>query len=290
MKRSRPLILVALLLTLVSTFFLYRYIESLRQVPEVQVKYGNVVVATANIPQHVKITEEMVTLKSVPEEAIHPDAAKAITELVGLTTNMEIVAEEQILKSKISSTDQKNSLSYQIPENMRAIVVPTTEVSGLAGYLEKGDKVDILVTYDKADIFVPYTNQTGSSRPVSTPPSTTTPADTQPGATTPASTTPTATAAPVGSDMEYIETITQLQNIEVLELGIKQALTPDGEPVVADGVPTSVTLLVTPQQAEVIAFMINSGSFQMSLRNPVDGLKVPLDKYGSGNFEDWRNR
>ncbi len=207
--------------------------------------------AVANIPQHIKITEEMLKVKSVPEEAIHKDAAKTTADLVGFTTKVEILADEQILITKIAKSDEKTGLSYKIPENMRAIVVPTTEVSGLAGYLAKGDKIDLLATY--------------TNRPIT-------------GAVT------------IAGEGERLETFTQLQNLEVLEIGIVETIDETGKVVKAQGVPTSVTLLVTPQQAEVISLMLSNGTFQMTLRNPVDGIKVPLDHYGSDNFDDWRNR
>lgn len=276
MKKSRTLIILALLLTLITTFLLYQYIESLRRVPEVKIEYGKVVMAATNIPEQMKITTEMLIVKDLPKEAIHLDSTPNVADLVGRTTKVEIQANEQLLKSKVAGDDEKTGLSFKIPENMRAIVVPTDEVSGLAGYLTKGDKVDILVT---------YVNQT-------TPGTSTIPATTQPGETVPA-TTPQTTPGSTGTVNfvgDYIETITQFQNIEILEVGIKATVDENGNIVKAQGVPSSVALLVTPPQAEIISYMLTYGSFQMTLRNPVDGIKVPLDHYGKDNFLDWRNR
>lgn len=295
MKRSRVLILVALLLAISTTFFLYQYIESLRKEPENQVKYGSVVIAITDIPQHTKINEAMLEVKSIPEEAIHQNAVYNVSDIVGLTTKMDLLAGEQILKSKIATKEEKTGLSYQIPENMRAIVVPTSEVSGLAGYLVPGDRVDVLVT---------YTDRPGpGAPPVLTTPIATQPVATAPGQTIPAITTTTATTVPITTTTPatrptetstpiegYVETITQFQNIEVLAIGVKPTLDENGKILENSGVPTSVTLLVTPQQAEVMSYMLNNGSFQMTLRNPVDGFKVPLNHYGTDNYDDWRNR
>lgn len=271
MKKSRILIILALLLALITTFILYRYIESMREEPEVTIEYASVVVAVANIPEHIKITQEMLLVKDVPVEAIHPDAARTTADLIGFTTTMDILADEQVLKSKVALNDVQAGLSYQIPENMRAIVLPTGEVSGLAGYLQIGDKVDILVTY------------TGQTEPGQNPESPT------PEATTPTETTPGEPIPPEELD-GYIETITQMQNVEILALGVKSHVDETGNVVENVGVPSSVILLVTPEQAEVIAFIQNNASFQFTLRNPVDGVKVPLSHYGTDNFNDWRNR
>lgn len=289
MKKSRLLIILALLLAVVSTFFIYQYIESLRKEPEVEVKYGNVVVAITDIPQHTKINEAMVEIKKIPEEAIHKDSVKAISEIVGLTTKMDILSGEQVLKVKIASKEEKTGLSYQIPENMRAIVVPTGEVSGLAGYLATGDRVDLLVTYTDrpGPGIAPVITIPSTSQPTATTPGGSVPVTTTPAVTTPPETRPVTTSTPIEG---YVETVTQFQNLEVLAIGVKPTVGENGKLVENAGVPSSVTLLVTPQQAEVMAYMLNNGSFQMTLRNPVDGLKVPLDHYGTDNFNEWRNR
>lgn len=276
MKKSRLLILLALLLAVLSTFFLYQYVESLRKEPEVKVEYGTVIVAEANIPELVKISEEMIASKSVPVEAIHPDAARVPTDLIGLTSKSEILNGEQILKTKVATVEAELSLAYQIPENMRAIVVPiASEVTGLAGYLEIGDHVDMVVT---------YSNRPGPGTPPDPNQEPEVDSEEDPEVTTP--------VAPEFDEVieGYVETITQFQNIEVLALGVKGALNEAGQPVESQGVPSSVVLLVTPEQAEVVSYMLGAGSFQMTLRNPVDGLKVPLDHFGTDNFNDWRNR
>lgn len=280
MKRNRILIILALLLALITTFFLYRYIESLRKEPEVAIQYGSVVVAAVNIPEHIKITQEMIQVKEIPVEAIHQDAAKTAEELVGFTTTMNILAQEQVLKSKVALDDVKSGLSYQIPENMRAIVIPTDEVSGLAGYLQIGDKVDMLVTWSGQ---TEPGQHPGSTTPGSTIPGVTTPTETTPGETIPEPTPPEEIAG-------YIETITQMQNVEILAIGVKPHVDEAGNVVGNTGVPSSVTLLVTPEQAEVVAFIQNNAIFQLTLRNPVDGVEVPLSHYGTDNFNDWRNR
>jgi pilus assembly protein CpaB len=79
---------------------------------------------------------------------------------------------------------------------------------------------------------------------------------------------------------------TQLQSIEVLERG-PNAGTADSS---GSGVPTSLTLLVTPAQAEVIAYGNLNGTFYFTLRNPVDAAKQDLGGYGTDNFDSWRER
>lgn len=46
----------------------------------------------------------------------------------------------------------KTSLAYRVPENMRAISMPSTEVGGVAGFINVEDKIDILAFYDKKEV------------------------------------------------------------------------------------------------------------------------------------------
>ena len=81
-------------------------------------------------------------------------------------------------------------------------------------------------------------------------------------------------------------TYTQLQNIEVLEIG---GLKVASETETIEQ-PSSITILVTPMQAEVIAFATLNGSFHLSLRSPIDNNKIELDHYSIDNFESYKVR
>lgn len=81
------------------------------------------------------------------------------------------------------------------------------------------------------------------------------------------------------------EVYTQMQNIEVLMTGPKKV---EGEGVAP--IPTSLTLLVSPEQAEVIAYANQQGVIQLTLRNPADEDENTLDGFGDWNFDDWKER
>ena len=244
MKGKRGILLVAALLSLVSVGLVFFYFQSISATSETVVERGNVIVAVSDVPAHTKVTEAMLEIEAVPSETIHPKAATTKDQLVGFTTTVDVTAGEQFLTSKVAGDeDAATSLSYQIPENMRAISIPVNEVFGVSGYIEEGDKVDLLISYDNPKL------------------------------------------SPEGG----YTTITQLQNLEILEVG-PLSLNEDGAITKSQGVTTSLVLLAKPQQAEVISYAILSGSIQLSLRNPVDNTLVPFSQYGAANFDEWRTR
>ena len=152
MKGKRGILLVAVLLSLISVGLVYAYFQTIKGTSEEGVERGNVVVAVSNIPAHSKVTAEMLGIEAVPIETIHPQAAVTKEALIGLTTTVDVTAGEQFLTSKVAGENDATSLSYRIPENMRAISIPVTEVSGVSGYVEEGDKVDLLISYDGIEV------------------------------------------------------------------------------------------------------------------------------------------
>ena len=247
MKVNKKILLVGVLLGIITIFFLNRYISSLEKSPEeiAATSYTEVVVALTSIPEHVRITQEMVQMASVPTEGVHPDAVKDMALVVGAISRTDIINGEQILAGRIVNEESDAGLSYWIPENMRAAAIPVSEITGVANYIQVGDKVDILATYEfEVDV-------------------------------------------PGEEEEETVQmTYTQLQNIEVIAVGGRKA--PTEEEAIQQ--PGSITILVNPAQAEVIAWATLNGNFHLTLRNPIDNQLNELDHYGSDNFESFRVR
>lgn len=236
MKIKKKVLFLAVMLGLVTVFFLSFYINSVTK--ETIAPQAQVIVAYNTIPANVKITTDMVQLKSVPADSIHPEAVTSIDEVVGSVSKDEIIKDEQILSPRIVRDGAGENLSYRIPENMRAITIPDTEISGVAGNIVVGDKIDILVTYEDPKINPDPT------------------------------------------------TYTQFQNIEVLCLGSVNL----SEQEKSATIPSSITLLVNPAQAEVLAYANLKGSFHFTLRNPSDSAKKSLNYFNSTNFASFKER
>jgi len=211
---------------------------------KVEIEYSQVVVAVNEISENTKITEDMVTLKSIPTEAVHPDAVTSVDMVIGGMAEVEIVSGEQVLSNKVITDVEKAALAYRIPENMRAMAIPVNEIVGVAGYINEGDNIDILVTYTNVDNNKDVKN--GKS--------------------------------------DDSTTYTQFQNIQVIAVGNAVMIAADKQSVL----PNSITLLVTPNQAEVLAYAILNGSVHCTLRNPADSGKSDLQFYNTTNFETYK--
>ncbi len=141
----KKIVLFALIAALCAGVLLYVYLGNLEQEKEVQIVYEDVVVAADAIPAFTTITAEMVTIKQVPQGASHPSAARSTADVIGYVTESDLIAGEEILPTKLKQPGQTESgLSYVIPDGMRAITIAVDGISGVAGFIQRGDYVDVL--------------------------------------------------------------------------------------------------------------------------------------------------
>ena len=96
------------------------------------------------------------------EMEIAPDTALAgvytnSNRLVSRVTRYPLQASEQVVESKLVPTEgaQGTGLAYSVPEGMRAVSVPFSEVMGAGGLVVPGDHVDILVHTKNERLFGP---------------------------------------------------------------------------------------------------------------------------------------
>ena len=154
MQTNKRTLIVAVILGLITVIALNSYIRSLDMPAMASIPHTEVVVAINTIPAHTRITNEMLQTESIPSDAVHPEALLSIGDAAGGISRVDIIKGEQVLASRIATEDRRASLSYRVPEGLRAISIPVNEVVGVAGYISPGDKVDVLVSYIIDDILI----------------------------------------------------------------------------------------------------------------------------------------
>jgi len=90
-----------------------------------------VVAAKLAIPPRTKITQDLIYVKEVPEEAAHPKAVQDMADVLGLITKYEILEGEQIITDRLYRADERIGLVASVPRDMRAVTVPVDEVVGV---------------------------------------------------------------------------------------------------------------------------------------------------------------
>ena len=236
----RKIVIFALIAALCAGALLYFYLGNLEAQKEVKVEYDSIVVAAVDIPAFTPITGDMVTFRQVPLGYAHPLAARTIEEVVGLVTESEIIAGEEMLPSKLKQFGETDSgLSYVLPEGMRAVTVAVDEVSGVAGFLQRGDYVDV-ISYTSTSYEMTTADQ--------------------------AQTGTTETTDPAQSAVSQSTTVIAAQNILVAAIGRSlSSSTSSTEDQSTIGY-NSVTLILTPEDAMRVIQGSRSGSLILILR------------------------
>ena len=109
-----------------------------------------VAVAAAPMGYGVDVTPDKVRFVDYPNSAIPPGAFTNAQQLMPAGKKrvalMPIGLNEPILASKISVEGQGASIAALLPDGMRAASVRINDVSGVAGFIQPNDSVDVLVT------------------------------------------------------------------------------------------------------------------------------------------------
>lgn len=217
-RRFLTVLGVSLLFALVVSGIFYQLSRGLASAPPAaQEEKVDLVVAARPLTVGMTLTAEDVKLIKVLPAAFPKGGFSKIEDVAQRPVILNILLEEPVLEGRLAPKGSGSGLAPVIPPGMRAVSVRVTDVVGVAGFVQPGLKVDVLVT----------------GRP------------------------------PRG---EAPMTSTVLQNIMVLSSGTMLAPDARGQAINAQ----SVTLLVTPEQAEILTLASNEGRIQLVLRNSKD--------------------
>ena len=177
----------------------------------------DLVIAARPLPLGVTIKAADVRTRKVPPEEFPKGAFSKVEEVLERPVISNILLEEPVLEGRLAQRGSGQGLAPIIPAGMRAVSVRVTDVVGIAGFVQPGLRVDVLVT----------------GRP---------------------------------PDAQGSMTATALQNILVLSAGT--TIQPDNRGAAIPA--ANVTLLVTPDQAEILTLASSEGHIQLVLRNGSD--------------------
>lgn len=155
MQRYGGIILlgVAILMALFTSMLLHNWLEQQRaslkatSPPVVHSSTQKVVVATADLFRGTKLTPEMIRLVSLPIETLPEGSISTIEDIEGRILLTNIKATDPILASQLTPLDVKHGgMAAVTALEKRAMAVRVDDVVGVAGFINPGNRVDVLVT------------------------------------------------------------------------------------------------------------------------------------------------
>jgi pilus assembly protein CpaB len=118
---------------------------------EPKVEAVSVLVAREAIPVGTIITEEMLDKQPWPKHLLLDGfvlSGSPDDNLVGMVARSDFQAQEPIIKSKLANPNDANFIAAALPAGMRALTLEVDAISGVAGYIFPGDRVDVVLTHN----------------------------------------------------------------------------------------------------------------------------------------------
>jgi len=149
-QRHIVVMCVAVMTAAVASFGVYLTIKRI-PVREVEVARRYAVVATRALPTGVRLTAQDVRLVPWPASSMVPGSFSSVDAVENRALLASVVENEPLIEGKLASSDEGAGLSPAIPRGMRAMSVKVNDVIGVAGFIDPGTRVDLVVTIRKRD-------------------------------------------------------------------------------------------------------------------------------------------
>jgi pilus assembly protein CpaB len=209
------------LVGLIAVFLIHHYIVTKTARPIKPT--ASVVVAEVDIAPGTALEGRLMKVATWPQDIIPSKAVSNSQELNGRVVQVHIDKGEPILLSKLAPEGTAAGLGGLLDPEKLAVTVKTDEVSGVAGFINPGDRVDVLVEMSKP-----------------------------------------------GASGEHFSKII-LQKLKVLSKGQIWEQSGEKKPKVVN----TVTLEVSPEEAELLNLASFQGKIRLALRNQINQAYFP---------------
>ncbi len=184
----------------------------------------DILVAAMDLPEGIALTPDQLATRTVPRQFAPPGVLRDPLEAVGMVTLIPVRTGEPITITRVASATKRGALSALLSAGTRAISIPVNAVSGVAGFIQPGDRIDLLAEFEFGS-----------------------------------------------NDVVESQVMTILHGVEVMAVG-KKLRSPIARQSSSSGEsravpPTTITLAVSPTQAQRVAFALTNGHIHLTLRS-----------------------
>ena len=237
-----------------------------------------IVVAARDVPAHERITEEDVEEQTVDSDTVSGDVVRNSVEVIGLAYGDDLTAGQALVRDRLESPGLANS----IEPGRRAFALPVDEAGMVGGLVRDDDRLDIvfstrvdllrvtgtapLEVFDRLELEGVVDPETGADALIIPP------YGQDVGPTYPY---PGEDGSRFWvSDLEVGDPVTKLmlQNVRVL-----RTIAPSTSETTGEQTQGFLVLDVSPDEAEVLRFMLTNGTFQIVLRGLEDDEVMTTD-------------
>jgi pilus assembly protein CpaB len=147
-------IAISLIIAITGTVFLYKWIERQRGPKEIvkveKMEAAPIVVSAGNLPWGTKLKPEMIKTAPYLKESLPVGYFSSTADLKNRVLIAPLKLNEPITEAKLAPTSVKTGgVSAVLKPGMRAIAVKGDKVIGISGFINPGNRVDVIVTVEE---------------------------------------------------------------------------------------------------------------------------------------------
>ena len=116
------------------------------------VEYVDILVAAMDVPRGTRLTPDYMQWKKWPAEALEPNLIdiqnqpQALEEFVTAVARADLFAGEPIMRQKVVQSGDRGIMAALLKPGMRAISTRITADTAAGGFIQPGDRVDVVLT------------------------------------------------------------------------------------------------------------------------------------------------
>jgi len=157
-RKSFMLLGVAVAIALVTSFLIYRVLPKQTDVNAATIQTQPVTVALADLGWGKVLAKEMMKTVPYPKEYVPPGSFSDPNALTGRVLLYPVKANEPIFESRLAPASIKTGgVAAVITSKKRAVAVKVDKIIGVAGFINAGNRVDVLVTIASGKTSAPVT-------------------------------------------------------------------------------------------------------------------------------------
>ena len=154
MDRKKLVLLLGAVIVAIGSAFLARSMFAGDGAPEAQAAPEptgpKVLVANRALPAGTIITADAMSYQQWPEELVQDayfiDGNADMSQLLGTVVRFPVTAGEPVTQGSLVSPGDRGFLAAALGPGMRAVTVPVSAKTGVAGFVFPGDRVDLVLT------------------------------------------------------------------------------------------------------------------------------------------------
>ena len=155
MRRLPPWfwLILALVFGATATFMAMGWLQDQSQnmAQQPSMHMDSVVMATQDVAPTVALSEGQLAVRRWPQDTAPAGKFARLQDVVGRVTAIPLATGEPVLESKLAPKGVIPGLTALLSPDKRAMTVKVDEASGVAGFLNPDNRVDVVVTVDKGD-------------------------------------------------------------------------------------------------------------------------------------------